>query len=188
MSLTESRGCSTIFVWTCLGRQSLYPWPIAFCWSPLTRGYLLWLKVTVNDDSFNLPRASDLKAVLIWLKCRLPARGSGCCRLKKNTHADEYIKRKHTHVIMSKLLEADHILKLIFAPFNQRKTWYNEVKKKNMMKSSYSVRRGVSHIRSMWLQDHFCSCSPLLENHHYCCERIVENIGRQRFSFLKQQI
>lgn len=165
MSVIESRGCSTIFVWTCLGRQSLYLWPIAFCWSPLTRGYLLWLKVTVNDDSFNLPRASDLKAVLIWLKCRLPARGSGCCRLKK-THADEYIKREHTHVIMSKLLEADHILKLTFVPFNQWKTWYNEVKKKNMIKSSYTVRRGVSHIRSMWLRDYFCGCSLLLENHH----------------------
>lgn len=35
------------------------------------------------------------------------------------THADEHIKHMHTHVIMSKSLEADHTLKLTYAPFNQ---------------------------------------------------------------------
>lgn len=36
-------------------------WPSIICWSYLTWGHLLRLRVTVNDDSSGFPKASDLK-------------------------------------------------------------------------------------------------------------------------------
>lgn len=39
--------------------------------------------------------------------------------LALETHADVRIRHIHTHVIISKPLEADHTLKLTYVPFNQ---------------------------------------------------------------------
>lgn len=47
----------SLYVYVPVCACMMCPWPIIICWSHLTRGHLLRLKATVNDDSAGFPKA-----------------------------------------------------------------------------------------------------------------------------------